>query len=133
MPQTIVLVFREAAVVRVADTHFRKWLDEVRKREPKAYAKCLQRIILLGALGNELRRPLSDGLRDGIRELRAKRGRVNYRILYFFCGKDVACLSHGITKEGEVPDSEIDLAIQRKKLVESNPARFTVEWEVRHG
>jgi Phage derived protein Gp49-like (DUF891) len=45
---------------------------------------------------------------------------VNYRILYFFSGKAAVVLSHGITKEREVPTREIDRAIQRKKQVESN-------------
>jgi hypothetical protein len=31
--------------------------------------------------GSELRRPTTDVLRDGIYELRAKRGHVNYRLL----------------------------------------------------
>ena len=56
--------------------------------------------------------------------------RVQYRILYFFCGSNVACLSHGITKEDEVPDVEIDLAVRRKLQVQRDPERFTAEWEI---
>ena len=41
---------------------------------------------------------VDDLLRNGIYELRAKVGTVNYRVLYFFCGSNVACLSHGLTK-----------------------------------
>ena len=83
--------------------------------------------------GHELRRPTADLLRDGIWELRAKQGRVHYRILYFYCGKDVACLSHGFPKEGKVPEGQIDLAIQRKEFVEINRGRYTAVWEVAHG
>jgi hypothetical protein len=36
------------------------------------------------ARGHELRRPYADYLRAGVHELRARVGRVNYRILYFF-------------------------------------------------
>jgi hypothetical protein len=94
-----------------------------------AYAKCLQRVLQLAQLGHELRRPLADTLRDGIHELRAKRGRVQYRILYFFHGRNVAVLSHGLTKEGTVPVAEIDKAAARKARVEQNPDKHTAELE----
>jgi phage-related protein len=126
MPQTTVQVFRDAA----GEIPFTEWLDELAEREPKAFAKCLERISRLAQLGSELRRPTADTLRDGISELRARIGRVNYRVLYFFCGKNVACLSHGLKKEGKVPDADIDLAVARKKLVAKDPDRYTAEWEV---
>jgi phage-related protein len=47
---------------------------------------------------------------------------VNYRILYFFHGRDLAVLAHAITKEKEVPDSDIERAVRRKKAFTSNPA-----------
>ncbi|MBW4640803.1 MAG: type II toxin-antitoxin system RelE/ParE family toxin [Gloeocapsa sp. UFS-A4-WI-NPMV-4B04] len=37
-------------------------------------------------------------LTDGIYELRAKHIRVQYRILYFFYGQNVAILAHAITR-----------------------------------
>ena len=40
----------------------------------------------LALFGHELRRPKADFLRDGIYELRAREGRANYRVLYFFHG-----------------------------------------------
>ena len=52
-------------------------------------------------------------------------GRVNYRILYFFHGKNVAVLAHVLTKEKEVPDRDIDIAIQRKAPFEKNPDQHT--------
>lgn len=64
-------------------------------------------------------------LRDGIYELRRSYQGVNYRILYFYSGKDVAVLSHGITKEGAVPDVEINRAIERKKRFEDDPKAHT--------
>jgi len=84
-------------------------------------------------MGHELRRPAADILRDKIHELRAHLRKVNYRILYFFYERErnVACLTHGITKKGDdVPDAEIEFAIQAKKLVETDRDRYTVEWEV---
>jgi len=56
-------------------------------------------------------------------------GTVNYRILYFFAGSDIVCLSHGITKEKEIPGNEIDVAIQRKKLVIQDSDQYSTEWE----
>ena len=61
-------------------------------------------------------------LRDGIHELRIRKGRVNYRILYFFHGRNLAILGHALTKEEEVPKADIERAIRRKKAFESNPA-----------
>jgi hypothetical protein len=59
-----------------------------------------------------------------------KVGTVNYRILYFFCGSNVVCLSHGFTKEGEVPDAEIETALKRRKLVEKDRDKYTADWEM---
>ena len=49
-----------------------------------AQDRCMQRLAVLRARGHELRRPIADYLQHGIYELRAKRGTVNYRMLYFF-------------------------------------------------
>ena len=90
-----------------------------------AFAKCTAVIHRLAADGHALRRPTADILRDGIHELRAKHGRVNYRILYFFHGRNVAILAHGITKEAGVPPIEIERAVRRKQAFASNPDRHT--------
>ena len=99
------------------------WLEELYRADRKAAAECVARIKLLAQFGHELRRPHADYLRDGIHELRAKKGRVNYRILYFFHGRNVALLAHGLTKEQEVPVVEIDRAVRRKKLYEQAPQK----------
>lgn len=93
----------------------------------------MARIRRLVELGHELRRPEADFLRDGIYELRAKKGRVNYRILYFFHGQNVATLGHAITKEGKIPDAEIERTSRRKEAFERNPARHTYEEEFSNG
>lgn len=97
------------------------WLRELRNQDRRAYAKCQVRIRRLGAEGHALRRPEADYLREGIYELRIRHGHVNYRILYFFHGQNVVILAHGLTKEGQVPDAEIERAIRRKLDFESNP------------
>lgn len=97
------------------------WLRQLRQRDRRAYAKCVVRIRRLAQEGHALRRPEADYLRDGIHELRARQGRVNYRILYFFHGQNVVILAHGLTKEDEVPDTEIERALRRKEAFEQNP------------
>ena len=49
---------------------------------------------------------------------------VHYRILYFFAGKAIVVLSHGLVKEKEVPQREIDLALERKQKVEDDFDRY---------
>ena len=83
-----------------------------------AQNKCRVRLGCLAELGHELRRPEADTLRDGIYELRVKAERINYRILYFFHGREVVVLSHGISKQqAVVPPKEIDRAVVRKRAV----------------
>ena len=59
---------------------------------------------------------------------------VHYRILYFFPKPEktkqgnpskIVVVSHGIMKEAEVPDVEIDRAVERKKKFEAKPKRHT--------
>jgi phage-related protein len=127
MPQTTLLVFQNAA----NEVPLLSWLTNLEETEPKAHAACLERIQQLERSGYELRRPIIEHLGGGIYELRAKRGRVHYRILYFFCGKNTVCMTHGFTKEGVVPPIEIKRANDAKDLVEGNRSRYTVsEWEL---
>jgi hypothetical protein len=102
-------------------------LGELLKTNQKAWANCLARIELLGQFGHELRRPAADYLQDGIFELRARQGHVQYRILYFFHGREAAILAHGLTKEDVVLSADLDRAIRRKNLFEANPKAHTYE------
>ncbi|HZK80156.1 MAG TPA: type II toxin-antitoxin system RelE/ParE family toxin [Humisphaera sp.] len=123
MPKTEVLFYCEAdQSVPVLD-----WLGELHRFDRRAYNKCRAAIGHLGQLGHELRRPTADLLRDGIYELRACVGRVNYRLLYFFHGRNVAVVAHGLTKEREIPKSDLETAIKRKKQFEANPRMHTYQ------
>ena len=125
MPPTEVFFYQdEAGRAPVVE-----WLTALRREDRKAYAKCAARIRRLAEAGHELRRPEADYLRDGIYELRARRGRVNYRILYFFHGQQVAILAHALTKEGEIPEADIERACRRKEAFTRDPARHTYEDE----
>jgi phage-related protein len=119
MPSTRIIFFRAAdeSVPVIA------FLDE--QRPKRVQAKCIALIKLLAQEGYELKRPRSDALRDGIRELRTEVQNVNYRLLYFFHGQNCVVISHGITKEGEVPDREIDTAVANKDLYKADPDKYS--------
>ncbi|MGH9891938.1 MAG: type II toxin-antitoxin system RelE/ParE family toxin [bacterium] len=117
MPRTDVVLFAEVG----GAVPLLEWLDG---QLPKAQDKCIVRMERLAELGHELRRPEADYLRDGIYELRVILQRVHYRMLYFFV-EGRAVLSHGLTKEGKVPDVEIDRAIERKVRFERDPEKHT--------
>ena len=126
MPQTEVFFFEDDN----GEVPVYAWLAELAATDAKAAACCIAKIRLLAALGHESRRPHADYLRDGVYELRAKRGRVNYRVLYFFHGRNAALLAYGLTKEKEVPDADIDRAISRKKQYEQDPEKHKAEFNL---
>ena len=76
-------------------------------------------------VGHELRRPEADYLRDRIYELRISLQGIHYRILYFFHGRNIAIVSHGLVKERVVPAVEIDLALARRSKFVANPERHS--------
>lgn len=55
-----------------------EWLKDLRTSDPRAWAKCRARIEQLAMFGHTLRRPATDFLRDGIRELRVRSGNVQF-------------------------------------------------------
>ncbi len=119
MPTTRVFIYCDAD----GKSPVLEWLRQLQERDTRALDACIARVRLLAALGHELRRPHADILRDGIYELRTKVGCVNYRLLYFFHGKDVAVVAHALTKEREVPAGDINRALERKRLYEQSPRK----------
>jgi phage-related protein len=114
MPKTEVVLFRnDDGAVPLVD-----WLDSLPE---KAQAKCVGALRRLELLGHELRRPEADYLRDDIFELRIGLQGVNYRMLYFFQGRAVVVVSHGLIKERAVPPREIDRAIERRSRFMADP------------
>ena len=98
-----------------------EWLDSL---PPKVQNKCLIRLERLEELGHELRRPEADYLRDDIYELRVSYQGMNYRMLYFFHGREAVVVSHGLVKEQKVPLKEIKKAVERKKKFNADPKRY---------
>ena len=120
MPRTRIVFYQEEdGTVPVIE-----WLAAL---PSKARAKCRLRIERLAELGHELRRPEADLLREKIYELRIGLQGINYRILYFFYGSEIAVLSQGVVKESRVPPKEIDQAIKRKRKFEEAPAAHTYQ------
>lgn len=105
MPAVRLVLFRASdGTVPLID-----WLEGL---QTKARVKCIAWLERLRSQGHELRRPDADYLRDGIYELRIGLRGTNYRILYFFHGRDAVVVSHGIVKERVVPPKEIDRAVR---------------------
>ena len=118
MPVTEVRLFRTAQ----GRAPVQEWLDRLPER---AQDKCLAKLELLERWGHELRRPHAEYLGEGVYELRARCGNVQYRMLYFFHGNAVI-VSHGFSKkERRVPRGEIDLAVQRKEQYRKDPGAHT--------
>ena len=119
MPIVEVIFFQEA---ESKTPPMIEWLDALPE---KARLKCLVRLKRLEDLGHELRRPEADYLRDGIYELRASHKGVHYRMLYFFHGRAIVVLTHGVVKEREVPAKEIDRALRTKDAFVGDPPAHT--------
>lgn len=118
MPETEVLIFAESD----GSSPFLVWLD---RQPPKVQDKCIVFIERLEEYGYELRRPQADYLSDGIYELRIKRQKTNYRILYFF-HENSAVISHGFMKQQDkVPVKEIEIATKNMTKFLANPQEHT--------
>jgi phage-related protein len=121
MPETRVLFYRDDD----GSVPVLEWLDDLYRQNRRAYKKCDELIALLATFGHELRRPVADMLQDGVYELRARVGRVHYRVLYFFHGRHIAVLAHALTKERAIPATVLKQALQRKKRFEADPEKYT--------
>lgn len=81
----------------------------------KVRAKLEKWVQLLEECGPDLPRPYADTVRDKIRELRVIFGSNQYRLLYFFSGKQII-LTHGFVKKSQkVPEDEIERAMRFMK------------------
>lgn len=105
------------------------WLKDLRRADAEAYARCVAAISRLAEFGHELRRPLADFLQEGIYELRIRKSKVNYRILYFFHGRNVAILGLALTKEDRVPSADLVRVLRRRAMFEQDPEMHSLEVE----
>jgi phage-related protein len=100
VPRTLVVFYKD----RGGHVPVLEWLGAL---PVKVQDKCVVKIERLRELGHELIRPEADVLRNGIYELRIGREGMNYRILYFFHGREAVVLAHGVMKERELPVKDI--------------------------
>ena len=126
MPAATVVFYQEQA----GASPVMAWLTELRETNVKAFLKCRAAVARLALLGHELRRPEADYLRDGIHELRVRLGSVNYRLLYFFHGRTVCVMTHGLTKEAAVPAADIQRARARKAAFTAHPTLHTYHGDI---
>ena len=90
--------------------------------------KCEELIAQLQESGRELTYPHAHPLKEGIHQLRARHGRVRYRILYFWHGSTVVVITHGIIKKSRaVPEAEIQRALRKKGNFEQDPVTHIQE------
>jgi phage-related protein len=123
LPPGSIVFFRELdGRVPVLD-----WLLRLEREDFQAHDKLAMRLQRLASFGYELRRPEADFIRDGLYELRARRGHVNFRILYCFHGRTAVVLLHALTKEDRLPEADLRRALDRKRQFEQNPSRHTHE------
>jgi phage-related protein len=126
MPAVRVVFFQRAP----GDSPVVEWLRELNRTSPRAFDKCRAAVARLALLGHELRRPEVDYVGDGIHELRVRLGSVNYRLLYFFHGRSVCVVAHGLTKEAAIPAADVDRALSRRHGFTADPAAHTFVGEV---
>jgi phage-related protein len=85
--------------------------DFVQVQEPQEQVLIRRAFDLLAELGNQLRRPQVDMLTDGLYELRIRVIKKRYRFIYFFHGRHMIVVTHGLLKkESAVAKDEIDKA-----------------------
>src|SRR4051794_1080541 len=119
MPPVNVEVYRDED----GTVPFNRWLAAL---PVDARDRCLARLALLGEHGHELRRPHSEHIEGtDLYELRIRYYHINYRILYFFHGRTVAVVAHGLTKEKRLPPGDIALAGERMRKFRADPGRHT--------
>lgn len=93
-----------------------KFLDKLSKIP---HAKIMRQIDLLAACGPDLGMPHTKPMGDGLVELRA-RGKQEVRVLFVYAkGKRIYLLHGFIKKTQTTPKKELELALERKKIVDA--------------
>ena len=84
---------------------FEKFIDRLPEEDAR---EVVASIAALRELGNKARRPLVDYLENGVYELRARRIKKQFRVLYSFVGKNKILILTGLIKKSKaVPAKEI--------------------------
>lgn len=87
---------------------FEKFIDRLPEKDAH---EVVASIAALRELGNKARRPLVDYLENGVYELRARRIKKQFRVLYSFVGKNKILILTGFIKKSKaLPAKEIKKA-----------------------
>jgi phage-related protein len=99
------------------------FLESIRK-DIELLAAVKASVFKLVEQGNELGSPISEPLEDGIFELRPHSSNRHARLLYYFKkGERKAVIVHCfIKKTSKTPREDIELAKQRRRLLEASKA-----------
>jgi phage-related protein len=124
MPKTDLLLFLDNGRVPV-----REWIDAL---PFEVKAACYAKLRLLREQGHTLRRPAVGEIGNDLWELRFRVNNIHHRIVYTFCGRNIVALLHSFTKIDKIPEPDLKRAVDRKKLVQSNPSRYTETFEIPH-
>jgi phage-related protein len=100
-----------------------------RFRDTRRFDRVVSLIDPLRQFGHELRRPVSGHLGGGIHELRARAGRAQIRVLYFFHGTERVVLAVVCRKEEREEHTDLWSAIRAKALFEVSPEAHAHEEE----
>ena len=85
--------------------------------DDKMAAKIYGMMDILAEHGNELRKPYTEHLDDGIFEVHAKFSSNITRVLYFFyVGKTIVMTNGFVKKQQKTPKAQIDLAKKYRKI-----------------
>jgi phage-related protein len=106
-----------------------EWMQTNRFRDVRQFDRVVSLIDQLRQFGHELRRPISGHLGGGIHELRARAGRVQIRVLYFFHGTERVVLAVVCRKEERIEHKDLWSAIRAKAEFEAAPGVHAHEEE----
>ena len=99
------------------DSHTCNMQNILAALDDKMAAKMYCMMDILAEHGNELRKPYSEHLEDGIFEVRAKFGSNITRVLYFFyVGKTIVMTNGFVKKQQKTPKAQIALAKKYRKI-----------------
>ena len=114
MPPAEVVFYREGETV-----YFEEWLRSLPVKVQAAnLPRCTRHLARKATrCGGRLRIRCATAFTNCVLCTRA----FTIRILYFFNGRNVVVISHGLTKEAAVPAVEIRRALERKKKYEADP------------
>ncbi len=125
MPPVRIVFFKDA----VGRVPVLEWMRTQRFQDRRRYQRVMHVLRRLALFGHDLRRPASGHLGGGIHELRARAGRVQIRVLYFFHGTGHVVLAVVCQKEDRIPHTDLWSAIRARALFETAPERYWHEEE----